>query len=465
MSQQADVDHLAATCQGAVLRPEDGGFEETCAGWNLAWSQRPAVVVRAASENDVVHAVRYAAAEGLAVAVQSTGHSVTVPADEQSVLVVTRDLDAVRIDPRARTATVGGGATWVPVLAAAQEHGLAPLLGSAPHVGAVGYSLGGGLGWLARHHGLAVDAVRSLRVVLADGRVVTTSPAAEPELFWALCGSGGSSLGVVVELTVALAPVDDVYAGSLFYPLDAAAEVFERYVEWSSRAPVELTSSFNITAFPPIDLVPEPLRGRTFVIVRGCFSGARSGEAGKELVDEWRSWREPLMDMWTTMPFARSAEISMDPVDPVPASSSGRWLERLDRSVLDAMLDAVVGSGGPSPMLFAEVRHGGGAVQRPNPDVSFAARDGERLLELVGLVTGPGVADDIDARIERTWQRLDPLLAPLPGFLNFVEGHERVELSARAFDPSTRSRLAAAKRHYDPQNLFRHGVPLTPSGA
>src|SRR5690606_26241504 len=147
---------------------------------------------------------------------------------------------------------------------------------------------------------------------------------------------------------------------------------------------------FNITAFPPIDLVPEPLRGRTFVIVRGCFSGARSGEAGKELVDEWRSWREPLMDMWTTMPFARSAEISMDPVDPVPASSSGRWLERLDRSVLDAMLDAVVGDGGPSPMLFAEVRHGGGAVQRTNPDVSFAARDGERLLELVGWSPGRG---------------------------------------------------------------------------
>src|SRR5690606_41048000 len=116
------------------------------------------------------------------------------------------------------------------------------------------------------------------------------------------------------------------------------------------------------------------------------------------------------------------------------------------------MLDAVVGDGSPSPMLFAEVRHGGGAVQRTNPDVRFAARDGERLLELVGLVTGPGVAADIDERMERTWRRLDPLLAPLPGFLNFVEGHERVELSARAFDPSTRSRLAAAKRAYDPQD-------------
>src|SRR5690606_38198638 len=278
---------------------------------------------------------------------------------------------------------------------------------SAPHVGTVGYSLGGGLGWLARHHGLAVDAVRSLRAVLADGRVVTTSPAAEPELFWALCGSGGSSLGVVVEMTVALAPVADVYAGSLFYPLDAAAEVFERYVEWSSRAPVELTSSFNITAFPPIDLVPGPLRGRTFVIVRGCFSGARSGEAGKELVDEWRSWREPLMDMWTTMPFARSAEISMDPVDPVPASSSGRWLTDLDSTVIDAMLDAMVGDDGPSPMLFAETRHGGGAARRENPAVSYGARDGRRLLELVGMITGPGSDLELERRFERAWRRIE----------------------------------------------------------
>src|SRR5690625_4406954 len=157
------IKQLAASCRGPVLHPTDDLYAETCAGWNLAWTQRPAVVVRAASENDVTHAVKYAAAQGLSVAVQNTGHGVTVPADEQSVLIVTKGLDQVSIDPQARTATIGGGVTWEPVLAAAQEHGLAPLLGSAPHVGAVGYSLGGGFGWLARKHGLAVDTVRSLR--------------------------------------------------------------------------------------------------------------------------------------------------------------------------------------------------------------------------------------------------------------------------------------------------------------
>lgn len=454
------IKQLAASCHGPVLHPADDLYAETCQGWNLAWTQRPAAVVRAASENDVTHAVRYADAQGLSVAVQNTGHGVTVPADEQSVLIVTKDLDQVSIDPQARTATIGGGVTWEPVLAAAQEHGLAPLLGSAPHVGAVGYSLGGGFGWLARKHGLAVDTVRSLRVVLADGRTVTASPTEESELFWAMCGTSGSGLGVVVEMTIALAPVTDVYAGNLFYPLDAAAEIFDRYVNWSEQAPVELTSAFNITAFPPLDLVPEPLRGNTFVIVRGCYAGAPGDETGRQLVNEWRTWREPLMDTWATMPFARQAEISMDPVDPVPAATSGRWLSRLDNTVLQAMLDAVVGGGAPSPMMFAETRHGGGATHRENPAVSFGVRDGQRMLELVGMITTPGTDAELERRFESTWERIRANLNPLPGYLNFAEGHEKVQISHQSFDRPTRERLTAAKHLYDPRNVFRHSIPL-----
>lgn len=468
MSNQSHPDafeQLAASCQGAVLHPGDARYEQTCAGWNLAWTQRPAVVVRASSEADVIHAVRYAAAQELSVAVQNTGHGVTVPADDQSVLISTKGLDQVTIDPHAGTATIGGGTTWGPVLAAAQEHGLAPLLGSAPHVGSVGYSLGGGFGWLARKHGLAVDAVRALRVVLADGRAVTTSPTEESELFWAMCGTAGGSLGVVVDMTVALVPVTDVYAGNLFYPLDVAREVFDRYVSWTDHAPEELTSAFNITAFPPLDIVPEPLRGNTFVIVRGCFAGAPGDETGQQLVDQWRSWRGPLMDTWATIPFARSAEIAMDPVDPVPTASSGRWLTALDGTVLEAMLDAVVGGDSPSPMLFAETRHGGGATHRENSAVSFGVRDGQRMLELVGMITAPGTDAELERRFEITWQRLSAHLAPLPGFLNFAEGHEKIQIARHAFDDQTRQRLTAAKHNYDPRDGFRHGIPLASSGA
>ncbi|GAA1187363.1 FAD-binding oxidoreductase [Nesterenkonia xinjiangensis] len=462
-----DVEHLAASCRGVVRLPTDGTeYLEACSGWNVAWTQRPAVLVGATSEGDVVHAVRYAADHDLTVAVQNTGHSVTVPADERTLLIVTGGLDQVSVDPQTQTATVGGGTTWNPVLADAQRQGLAPLLGSAPHVGTVGYSLGGGFGWLARKHGLAVDAVRSMRVVLADGRIVTTSPAEEPELFWAMCGTAGSGLGVVVEMTTALVPVEEVYAGNLFYPLDAAGEVFDRYLDWSGQAPAELTSAFNITAFPALDIVPPPLQGQTFVIVRGCWAGApgSDADAGPRQLDTWRAWKPPLMDTWTSIPFARAAEISMDPVDPLPAASSGRWLSRLDRIVLDAMVEAVCGGEGPSPILFAEARHAGGAIRRDNPEVSFGARDGDRMLELVGLITDPVADTDLEHRIATIWRRLKELLAPLPGYLNFVEGHERVQASRHAFDADTLDRLRAAKRRFDPHDLFRHGIPLAGPG-
>lgn len=457
-----ELAQLTAACEGAVLGQGDEGFAEACAGWNLTWTQRPAVVVRAAAESDVVHAVRYAVERGLSVAVQNTGHGMTVPADADSLLVRTTDLDMVRIDPQARTATVGAGSAWTPVLVTAQEHGLAPLLGSAPHTGAVGYSLGGGFGWLARKHGLAVDSIRSLRVVTADGQIRTTSPTVEPELFWALCGTAGGALAVVLEMTIDLAPVAEVYAGDLFYPLDAAKEIFERYLDWSAGAPLELTSAFTLMSFPPLEMVPEPLRAKTFAIVRGCYAPSSDDgvQAGADLIDQWRQWREPLMDTWAPMPFARSAEISMDPVDPVPAISSGRWMSSLEPSAVQVMLDAVVGGSSPSPMLFAEARHAGGAVQRTNETVSYAARNGTWLLEFVGLVTAPGADADLEARFEAAWRQLAPHLAELNGYLNFTEGHEQVSISRDAFDRATSTRLAAAKHRYDPDNVLRHGIPL-----
>ena len=449
---------LASACTGEVLGQLDAGYAEACACWNVAWTHRPAIVVRAESQADVLAAVNHAVQRGLGVAVQATGHGVTVPADETTLLIITSGLNEVHVDPVTKTARIEAGATWSPVLAAAQEYGLAPLLGSAPHVGAVGYTLGGGLGWLSRKYGLAVDQVKSLRVLLADGRIVTASPTEEPDLFWALCGAGGGSLGVVLEMNMGLAPVGEVYAGNLYYPLDAARDVFDFYCEWSARVPEEMMSAFNITAFPPLDVVPEPVRGQTFAIVRGCHVG--EAEIGAELIDTWREWREPLMDAWGSMPFARSAEISNDPVDPVPAASSGRWLKSLDGAVFEAMLDAVVGGDGPSPMLFAEARHAGGAVRRNNPAVSFAARSAEHTLELVGMIVTPEADADLEQRFATAWEKVSPQLARLPGYLNFTDGQERVEAFQDAFDAEALARLKEAKRQYDPANLFRNGVPL-----
>ncbi|MGM0385094.1 MAG: FAD-binding oxidoreductase, partial [Actinomycetota bacterium] len=438
---------------GRVVRPRDPDYAQAAAAWNVAWTPRPPAVVVATSEDDVVAAVTHARGVGLGVAVQSTGHGVTVPADEHSLLVALHHLDHVRVEPAAGTATVGGGVRWAPVLAEAQRFGLAPLVGSAPHVGAVRYSLGGGFGWLARRYGLAVDSIRTLRVVLADGSVVPASAQQNPELFWGMCGSGGSSLGVVVQMTVELFPVDEVYAGSLLYPAEAATEVFERFREMDAGE--DFTGAFNITAFPPLEIVPEPIRGKAFAIVRGCHVDPA---AGARLVDEWRAWRAPALDMFGVLPFSRAGEISQDPVDPLPAATNGRWLARLGAGVGGAMRDAVLGGEGPSPVLFAETRQAGGAAARPNPAVSFEARDGQYALEMVSLLVAPGADQVVEDIYRRTWDRLADDLAPLPGYLNFAEGQDRVASAALAFTPATRERLAALKRSVDPGGVFRHGI-------
>lgn len=443
---------------GTAHLPGDRGYDERRACWNLAHEHRPAVIVSAASPADVQAAVRFAAERGLRIAVQSTGHGVARPADDEALLLDLAALDHVAMDAGNQVAVIGGGATWSPVLAAAQQHGLAPLLGSAPHVGAVGYTLGGGFGWLARQHGLAVDRVRRLAVVLADGRLVQASTTDNPDLFWAMLGAGTGSLGVVVEMETGLVPVRDVYAGSLLYPASDAADVFDFYLDWIQTVGEEVTSAFNITAFPPLDVVPEPLRGRAFAILRGCHCGD-PGEA-QALLDLWRRWRKPTIDMFGPMPFSAAASISQDPVDPVPASTSGRWLRRASADTLAAMSETVLGGPAPSPVLFTELRQAGGAIDRSNPAASFAARGASFSLESVALTPTPEAHEEAGRRHARLWAHVADDVAPLGAYLNFLEGQERVALTGSAFDPETLARLAVVKKDVDPHGLFAHGLPL-----
>ncbi len=443
---------------GAALLPGDSGFDEHRACWNLTHEHRPAAIVSATSTADVQAAIRCAAERGLRIAVQSTGHGPTRAADDEALLLNLAGLGRVSVDAGEQVAVVGGGVTWSPVLAAAQQHGLAPLLGSAPHVGAVGYTLGGGFGWLARRHGLALDRVRRLAVVLADGRLVQASPTDHPDLFWAMLGAGAGSLGVVVEMEIGLVPVRDVYAGNLLYPASDAADVFDFYLDWIQTVGGEVTSAFNITAFPPLEVVPAPLRGRAFAILRGCHCGDL-GEA-QALIDLWRRWRKPEVDMFGLLPFSASASISQDPVDPVPASASGRWMRRANADTVVAMVEAVLGGQGPSPVLFAELRHAGGAVGRANPAASFAARAASFSLEAVALTPTPQAHEEAGRRHARLWARVADEVAPLGAYLNFLEGQERVELTRSAFDPETLTRLAAVKKEVDPDGTFSYGLPL-----
>ncbi|CAG7845795.1 Mitomycin radical oxidase [Pseudoclavibacter triregionum] len=461
-SQDHAIEQLAQQCRGDVFLPGAEGYDEARLGFNRWFVHLPGIVVSAECAEDVSAAVRFASAQGLGVAVQGVGHGPMLLADAETLLVDTRRLDAVSIDPEARTATFGAGVSGGAVLKAAQAHGLAPLPGTSGTVGAVGYSLGGGFGWLARRFGLAVDRIRELRVVLADGGIVTASGQERPELFWALCGSGGSAFGIVVEMTVELVEVDEVYAGSLFYPIEQAGEVFARYREWASTSPVELSSAFLVARFPSLPIVPEPLRGRGFVIVRGCWAGERGASlaGGEALVDLWRAWREPALDAWRPMRYAEQSMISMDPVDPMPAVATGGWLGEIDERVVDGLLAAVAPGAGPSPVLVAGIRHAGGAVRTPNHAVCYTAREGEWLFEAVGVVPDEAAMADCTARFGALASALSELRPPQPGYLNFGDGEEKAHAAAAIFDPATRARLVELKRTFDPSNLFRLGLQL-----
>ena len=447
---------LATQIKGTITTPGDATYDADRAAWNLAVDQHPAAVFRAVDDTDVAAAVRFAAEHGLGVAVQATGHGVARPADD-ALLLLTEAMDGVQVDAAARTARIEAGAQWGTVLGKAAPEGLAPLLGSSPGVGAVGYTLGGGLGWLARRYGLAADSVRSFELVTADGRRVRADAQENPELFWGLRGGGAGSLGVITAMEVALFPVDQVYGGNLLYPADLAREVAARYAEWIAAAPDELTSSLVLMNFPPMDMVPEPLRGRSFAIIRGCHSGSTAD--AEEQLRFRREWRRPDIDMFGPMPLSAAAMISNDPVDPLPGGTTTAWLKGLDRDAIDIIVDHAFPADGPPQVMMTEVRHVGGAVSRGGSEAAYGNRDATLLFETVSAIPTPEAADALAAQFARVHERLRPH-ATGGAYLNFLEGPEKIARTRQGFTPEAYRRLQALKRQYDPQNLFRYGIDL-----
>ncbi len=450
------LDDLRAACTGAVLGPDDPGHAEAARAWNVRHTHRPAVVVRAETPDDVAAAVRHARAHGMEVAVQTTGHGFA-RATDGGLLIDLSTLVGVTVDAEDRTARVLGGSTWEPVLAAASEVGLAPLLGSTPHVGAVGYTMGGGFGWLARHHGLAIDHVRSFELVTPAGEVQVASADSDPDLFWALLGGGAGGLGVVTAMTIELVPVTTVYAGNLLYPAAMADEVIARYAEWIETVPDELTSSVVLMNFPPFPDVPEPLRGQSFAIVRGCWSGPV--EEGEQWLRPWREWAEPAIDMFGPLPFSQAAAISNDPVDPLPAALSTEWLTDLGPDVARLLVDAAFATAGPPLLLFAEVRHAGGAVARGTAG-AFGGRDGELLLGLVAATPTDEAAAASEAHIAALRHDLsDHTLGR--AYLSFCDGEERRARTAEGFADDDLERLRRVKARVDGDDVLSCGLDLT----
>ena len=315
-----DLEALRAAIAGQVLVPRQAGYDQARQAWNLAVDQRPAVVVEAGSAADVARAVRYARAHGIRIAPQGTGHGAgpLEPLDGAMLLRTTR-MRNVSIDPAARTARAKAGAVWQDVTVPAAQHGLAALAGNAATVGVTGYTLGGGLGWLARRYGLAANSVTAAELVTPDGNLVRANAGRESDLFWAVRGGGG--IGVVTALEMRLYPVGDLYAGSLFFPIARAAEVLHAWREWTDTVPDEVSSQGRLVRLPPAPQLPEPLRGRAFVKVEAAYLGDAS--TGAELTQPLRRLG-PALDTFATIPPSALGQLHMDPGQPVPFQGPAR---------------------------------------------------------------------------------------------------------------------------------------------
>ncbi|MGH3936598.1 MAG: FAD-binding oxidoreductase [Pseudonocardiaceae bacterium] len=452
------LDRLSDTLDGQLARPGDGDWDAARQAWQLAVDQQPVAVAHAASVRDVVAVVDTARALGLRVAPQATGHN-AAPLSPLggTILLKTSLLRSVQIDAAAHRARAQAGALWCDVIGPAGEAGLATLAGTAPKVGVVGYTLGGGLSWLSRKYGLAANGVLAIELVTADGRHHRVDGECEPDLFWALRGGGGS-FGVVTALEFSLFPISEVYAGALFWPIDAAHEVLHTWRQWTATVPEEVTSVGRLLRFPPLPDLPEHLRGRSFAAIEAaCLT--YDERAAAELLAPLRALH-PAMDTFGPTPVTELGALHMDPDGPVPAFGDGMLVGALPAAGIDAFL-AVVGPGSDSPLLSAELRHLGGALE-PGPAKygAVSALDGAFAMFGVGITPDAGSAAAVRRSVEALYAAMVPWSAGR-SYLNFAE---RPKAGPALFGADTYRRLCEIKAAYDPTDLIRANHPVPPVG-
>jgi UDP-N-acetylenolpyruvoylglucosamine reductase len=436
-----------------LVFPGDEDWDEARQAWNLAVDQHPWAVALPETADDVVELVRFARERGLQLAPQGTGHNAEPlgPLDD-TILVKTHLMNGVSIDPAARIARAEAGVIWIDVVEPAAEHGLAALHGSSPDVGVVGYSLGGGMGWYARSHGLATNSVTSIELVTAEGELIRADADHHADVFWALRGGGGS-FGIVTAIEFRLYPITEVYAGVLFFPLERASEILHAWRRWAEDVPDEVTSVGRLLRLPPIPDVPEPLRGRSFVIVEAAYTG--EPETGAGLIQPLRELG-PEIDTFDTVPATALTRLHMDPEHPVPGKGGGMLLADFTPDAIDALV-AAAGPETASPLLSVEVRQLGGALGRSTPDHGALDRfDAGFVAFAVGIAMTPDMGHAVEAAVDEVRTALAPWDAGRE-YLNFAERQTAAE---RLFDTATLRRLREVKSRYDSGGLFRANHPV-----
>lgn len=457
----ASVGELQAAIRGQVIRPGDDEYDDARTVWNAAHDKRPALIIRCTGTADVIAAVTFARSQGLLVAIRGGAHSIAgFSTCDGGVVIDLSPMNAVTVDPVRRRAIAQGGATWADFDHETQAFGLAVTGGLVSSTGLGGFTLGGGIGWLLRRHGLTSDNLVRAEVVTADGRLVHASAEENPDLFWALRGGGGN-FGVVTSLEYTLHPVGPtVLGGLLFFPAEAAKEVVTGWRRLTASMPDELTSLVNLTTAPPVPFLPESVHGKPVVVIAAVHCGAL--DAAERDVAPLRTLAEPILDHLGRVPYVAMQQ-ALDPLW-MPGAHNYFTSAMLD-DLPDAAVDELVGRWASKPTAQSElhIHHAGGAMARvPQSDTAFSQRGATYILNVIARAQdGEGFADHV------AWARgargALSAYGPDTMYVNFTGDGDEDKVRA-SYPPETYARLVAVKDRFDPTNLFRLNQNIRPSG-
>jgi FAD/FMN-containing dehydrogenase len=440
---------LRGLCGGSVQLPGDAAYDMARSPWNLQMSDHPAAVAYPAFPDEVAEVLRAAAAAGLRVAAQGTGHGAPPLGGRlgDAVLLRTSAMTELAVDVARRTVRAGAGVLWGDLADAAGRHGLAARHPSSPDVGVVGYSLGGGIGWYARELGLQCNAVTAVELVRADGSWVRATADRDAELFWALRG-GAAPLGVVTALEFDLFPLETVVAGSLAWDWTAVERVLPAWVAWCADAPEAATTAFRLLDVPAMEPIPAELHGRQIAMIDGAVLGDDAFAA--EVLAPLRALR-PEFDTVARVPAASLVRLHLDPEGPTPAYASSTLVSGLPDAAISAILEAV-GPGSGTRLAAAELRQLGGAVSRPDPDGGALSFLDGRFLAL-GLGLGGGDEAEWERQRDDAGRFLSAVDPWATGRQYLPMLDDRTD-TRKVFPPGVHARLAAIRRAADPGNLF-----------
>jgi FAD/FMN-containing dehydrogenase len=455
------ISTLRSQVSGPVYVPGDAGYDDARRVWNASIDRRPAVIAQCLTAQDVAHAVTYAVGAGLEIAVRGGAHSVSGQSVVDGGMMIDLSmLNAVSVDPQARRARCGGGALLGEVSAAAQEHGLAYPVGTVSHTGVGGLTLGGGMGWLSRKHGLSIDNMTSAEVVTADGQILRADESTNSDLFWAIRGGGGN-FGVVTEFEFALHPVGPmIHFAIMFWPLDDGAKLLRRARDVVGSLPDETNVIVGALNAPPMPFVPEEHHfapGYAAIVVGFGTEAEHQG-----VVADLREAGAPLFEFATPMPYmALSTMLDEANAWGFHYYDKACYVEDLTDGVIDVLTEHVPRKSSPmSIALFFRLDNGYSAVGEDATAFS-GGRSPRYNLFTIAAAPDPQLLD-----ADRTWVReLVAALAPhtIDGaYVNGLDEEGNVDRVRASYGPQKYERLAAIKAKYDPDNVFHRNANIKP---